>query len=699
VSFFSELKRRNVTRVAVAYGVITWLLLQVSDVLVDALELPGAWSKALIALLLIGFIPAMVFSWVYEMTPEGIKKESEVTPDASVAAHTAKKLDIVVIMLLVLAIGLFAVDRFVGRGTAPALTQGAPGTQSTATETIRAPQPTEVANPTSKATSDIPVVAVLPLKSMSTDQEGTFLASGLHDDLLTKLAKLQAFRVISRTSVMEYAGTTKNIREIGQELGAGFILEGGLQAIGGRVSINAQLIDANTDEHLWAETFTRELTTANLFDVQAEIASAISTALHATLSPTDIATIKAVPTENMAAYRAYLRGLETSGLLSRPSMQATIDNFGEAVRLDPNYADAWARLSEGHIRLYWEEGAEDALAPDPANRDAAGEALARAEALAPKNVQVLLSHALYRYYGYRDYAGALSALVEAAAMAPYDEQVIAARGYVLRRLGRLDEAADALLQALELAPNSGDMREAMLTLRAGGRCDEAVTLMNRALNEYPDDSGIILTSAWVEMNCNGDADTARALVDQVNATTLEELFSQTGIVTLQRDFPAAIAYLERARTTIAEGSDQAANLIIEGELAWQYRQTGQLALSDAAIKNAEAASEGLPRNSAILMQLALVEALKGNTDETIRLGALANAALPDDAFARPWFYSDLARTHAIAGANEEALSFLEKITTGTRNYVVVYTVQLPALDTLHEDPRFIAVMEQIQSNR
>ena len=263
MSLFKELKRRNVIRVGAAYLVLSWLSLQVADVLEDAFELPTMWTKVVVALLVLGFIPVMIFSWVYEMTPGGLKREIEVDPDASVTAHTARKLDLAVILMFVGAVVLFAVDRYAGTPSV-----------------IPTQQPVEIAE-----VSEIPVVAVLPLQALSTEDEVIFLASGLHDDLLTRLARLDTYRVISRTSVMEYAGTTKNMRQIGAELGAAYILEGGLQAIGGNVRINAQLIIAATDEHLWAETYDRELTTANLFAVHTDIANAISTALNASLSP------------------------------------------------------------------------------------------------------------------------------------------------------------------------------------------------------------------------------------------------------------------------------------------------------------------------------------------------------------------------------------------------------------------------------
>ena len=430
LSVYKELKRRNVFRVAAGYAVLSWLLLQIADVLMDTIGLPDIWGKAVLGLLLIGFLPVLIFSWVYEMTPEGLKRENEIAPETSITSHTAKKLDIAVIALLVIAIGVFAIDRFTG---AP----------------VNAVAPVATTAPVPDA---IPVVAVLPLQALSTDDEGIFLASGLHDDLLTRLARLQAFKVISRTSVMEYANTTRNIRDIGAELGANFILEGGLQAIGGNVRINAQLIDAATDEHIWADTYNRELTTANLFDVQAEIAGAIADAMHATLSPKDIEQLGGVPTENLKAYEAYLRGRDFRQQLTMQGIRGAVAAQREATELDPEFGEAWAALSSALIGQYWEEGAEDGVSPNEALVEESRQALARAQQLDPGTASTFMAESLFHYYGFRDYSSALIALGRAEAIAPNNVRVHAVRGYLLRRLGRVSEAADALLGAKELNP-------------------------------------------------------------------------------------------------------------------------------------------------------------------------------------------------------------------------------------------------------
>jgi len=668
LSLFSELQRRNVFRVALAYLVIGWLALQVADVLVNALELPAVWSKALIALLAIGFIPVLVFSWVYEMTPEGLKKESEVRRGESITPHTARKLNLAIIVLLVLAIGLFAADRFIDR-PAPA-----------------APPPVAEVSPASA--SDIPVVAVLPLKALSTDEEGTFLASGLHDDLLTRLAKLQAFKVISRTSVMEYADTVKNIRQIGRELGAGFIVEGGLQSIGGRVSINAQLIDANTDEHLWAETFNRALTTANLFEVQAEIAGAISDALHAALSPSDLELLAERPTDNLDAYRAYLRGREASEVLSLPDMIRSRESFAEAVELDPDFADAWALLGRMYVRLYWEQGGENDADPDESLVAEARAALDRAQALAPRAVDVLVSEAYYHYYAFRDYSEALTWLGKAEAVAPFNHTVVALRGYLLRRLGRLDESIEALLHALELSPNHrGHIRETMLTLRDAARCPEAMALAELGLSKYPGDDGILMSAAWSVAVCKGNHQRALDLVRNYQVTTASEWLYANDIHQALGDLEGAI---KMARFAQREFADQPlVQLAAAVYLAGNYRLTGRPDLAAEAQAEATRLAAEVPAHGSLaLLYHAFEAALRGDARRTVELGEQGKAAFPNDAYTRPTYNVRMLQAYTLSGDRDAAWAQFEQYLDNpmaSESYVIGID---PWLAPLRADPRF-----------
>jgi TolB-like protein/Tfp pilus assembly protein PilF len=668
MSLFAELKRRNVFRVTIAYVIGAWLVLQVVDVVLNNITAPGWIFQVMLLLLALGLPFVVVFSWVYELTPDGLKKESEISHADSVVASTAKKLDTVVIILLVVTIGVFLADRLLPE-------------RDKDDEAARVVQ-------TESRTEEVPIVAVLPLKALSTEDEGTFLAAGLHDDLLTRLARLAAFRVISRTSVMEYANTSKNLRQIGAELGAGYILEGALQAIGGRVRINAQLIDAATDEHLWAETFDRPLTTANLFEVQAEIAEAIAGALHSTLSPLDKNAMREVSTESLDAYRAYLQGKAHYESLSRPSIDAMIGGARSAVELDPTFADAWALLAQALIRDYWESGAELDATPDEALRQAAREALEQAQALNADGVNTLLATAYYRYYGFRDYLAALIVLGRAEAAAPYNADVLALRGYLLRRLGRLSEAADALMESRKADPNSaGFFRETITTLRSAGRCEEAKDLGGMALNRFPDDNGVLQGVAMTLQVCENDIRRSTALVKRVNITSPYELDSVVFTLTNGGDYRAAINALNSVQGDWVQ--TPITQLTIGNSLAWLLRRTGQPDSAEAALRDASDATKYLTHVGATaLAQMAMTAALRGDTAETLILGRRTMESVPDDAYLRPTFRYNVVKAYSVAGLTEEALQQLEIMLgePGGR-YVMPFRLD-PYLESLRDSPKF-----------
>ena len=671
MSLYSELKRRNVFRVAAGYGVLSWLLLQIADVLMDTIGLPDIWGKAVLGVILIGILPVLIFSWVYEMTPEGVKRESEIAPDSSITSHTAKRLNIAVIALLVIAIGVFAVDKFTG---APVNTA--------------APVATTTALP-----GAIPVVAVLPLQALSTDDEGIFLASGLHDDLLTRLARLQAFKVISRTSVMEYANTTKNLREIGAELGANFILEGGLQAIGGNVRINAQLIDAATDEHLWANTYDRELTTANLFDVQADIAGAIAEAMHATLSPNEIEQLGRIPTENLEAYQAYLHGQELFEELTMPAIHGSIAANREAIKLDPAFGEAWAALSFSLIRQYWEEGAEDGAAPDASLVEEAKQALERARELDPGTVSTLEAETYFHYYGFRDYSSALLSLGQAEAIAPNDIRVISLRGYLLRRLGRGNEAADALLRSLQLDPKSASLvRETVDTLVPSGRCDEARALVASGMKQHPNDDGIILGHAYVSLVCDRNMEAAIASSLRVRISTFQQLQRTTNVLIYSRAFDKAIKPLTDARDSWVQRPT--VSLMIDNYLTWLYRETGQQELANQALQSGrDHATQISDRGVTSVLQLMMLAALEGDFDATRQFGEQAMAAMPRDDWRIKDYSYQVGRIYALAGLQDEAFSILENIPYD-HGYTILALMELGSFfDSLRDDPR----LQQIRS--
>ena len=406
MSFFSDLKRRNVIRTALAYVVAAWLLIEVMEIITGVFEAPVWVMKVFISVLALGIVPAMIFSWLYEITPDGIKREMTDHPEHT--AGTARKLDIAVLVMLTIAIGLFVQQRFSGESPRISPTGETPVTQGP------------------------PMVAVLPFASVSLEGDSDFFATGVHDDLLTQLAKMESMRVISRTSVLEYRDVKRNLREIGVALGADIILEGGVQTAGDRIRINAQLIDARTDEHLWAETYDRELSPANIFDVQREIARAIASALNTTLTVQDNEQLTMIPTENMAAYRAYRRAMDIRNSHAGwgPEYVSALE---EAVALDPAFVRAWAELV-GVLALRNVGN----VTPDLDITRRVEQALEHIRSVAPGSAEYLIAQAFYIYYILKDYDHAYDVVMEALERKPSDVGILELKTWIQRRQGEMD---------------------------------------------------------------------------------------------------------------------------------------------------------------------------------------------------------------------------------------------------------------------
>ena len=323
MGLFAELQRRNVFRVTFAYGVIAWVLAQVADLAFDNFGSPEWVSKTVLFLLLLGLPLAIFFAWAFELTPEGIKKEKDVDRSESITPQTGRKIDYLIIGVLVIVVGFLLSDKF-------RTSEEETSSEVTQTDSFRMS------------------IAVLPFDNRSNREEDEFFTTGIHDDLLTTIAKIGSMKVISRTSVMQYKNTTKNIPQIAKELGVANILEGGVQRSGNQVRINVQLIDAETDEHLWAEIYDRQLTAENLFVIQSEVSNAIAKALQATLSPEEQKRINAIPTQNLEAYEAYLLGRQKWAARTATSTAESVTLVQKAVDLDPDFAQAYAGLGDAY---------------------------------------------------------------------------------------------------------------------------------------------------------------------------------------------------------------------------------------------------------------------------------------------------------------------------------------------------------------
>jgi TolB-like protein/Tfp pilus assembly protein PilF len=472
MSLFNELKRRNVIRVGVAYAVAAWVLLQVVDLVFEYITAPDWIMQIFMLALAIGFPLVLILAWVFELTPEGIKLEAAIDPAQSVAPQTGRKLDRVIIVFLVLAVALLLADRF--------RTQKETG--SITSEVTLASEGAETGQLNLTPVADSPVqndksIAVLPLVNRSVNAEDAFFAEGLHDELLTQLSRISALKVISRTSVMGYAGTTKRMPEIGRELGVATLLEGGVQRSGNRVRINVQLIDAATDEHLWAEVYDRELTADNLFDIQSNITQAIADALHAVLTGEEQQSLEQKSTDNVEAYAWYLRGKAASKGYGRlpNDIDKTIAFFQSAIDLDPQFAAAYAELAIDWTERFW---VSDRLGNELQD---AYDALGQAKTLAPELPETLTAEGYYHYWGHLDYTSAIAAFDRALQREPGNYLALRGKAYALRRLGRLDESIAALKTAVSLDPLYAEIHaDLSYTLLRSGQYDQANVMLNRA---------------------------------------------------------------------------------------------------------------------------------------------------------------------------------------------------------------------------
>jgi TolB-like protein/Tfp pilus assembly protein PilF len=339
-SFFAELKRRNVYKVAVAYAVIAWLLIQAASIFFPAFDAPPWVMKIFIIVIIFGFPVALIFSWAFEITPEGIKLESEIEPNKSIARRTGRKIVALTIALAVVAAGLFVYQLVRSKSTIT-------------------PRQSEAATATPNKS-----IAVLPFDNLSRDPDNAYFCEGVQDEILTRLAKVADLKVISRTSTQHFKSTPDNLPQIAKQLGVAHILEGSVQKASDQVRVNVQLINALTDAHLWADTYDRKLT--DIFAVESEIAKTIAETLQAKITGSEKSSITKAPTANPEAYELYLKGRFFWNKRTGADLRKAIEFFNQAIAKDPNYALAYAGLADSYLLLPNYGGAPTADVVPPA---------------------------------------------------------------------------------------------------------------------------------------------------------------------------------------------------------------------------------------------------------------------------------------------------------------------------------------------
>jgi TolB-like protein/cytochrome c-type biogenesis protein CcmH/NrfG len=647
--FFTELKRRKVYRVAVAYAVLAWLLIQIATQTLPFFEIPTWTVRLIIVALVLGFPVALLLSWAFDLTSSGIKRTDDV-------------------------------------------------------DEAKAPAPVAIA----KAPPPEKSIAVLPFENLSDDQQNAYFADGIQDDILSSLAKLADLKVISRTSVRQYRSGTRNLREIGEALGVAYVMEGTVRRAANRVRINAQLIDARTDLHVWNDTYDREIT--DLFSLQTELARRIAFALRANLSPREKASLQVHPTSDLDAYDLFLRARDLfrwSGSGDpRENGERALRLLDDAVGRDPHFALAYCLVSRFHGELYWfgydrsrERLAQAKVAADTAMR------------LQPDSSDVRLALAFYYYYGYRDYELARTELAIAHAASPNDAEAWDASAAIDRRQGRWDEALSNFEKAKELDPrNASVLWNLAETYACLGRNEEAALGFANGIEANTDAHLFSVARAAIPLRKEGDVAPLRAVLREIPRD-----FDPGGGVTnvavrvslMERDYDGAERLLRESRyerfNDIGVGGPAA---ILDGYTfprAWYEgliaRGRGDNDAAERAFRSAQRMVEADLAKAAgdakLVAMLGLVHAMKGRHEDAIAAGQRAVELLPisRDAYDGPLIATKLAVIYAQAGQNDRAIELLTELVR-IPNGPTPGTLRIEReWDPLRGDSRFEKLME------
>src|SRR5262245_12082241 len=452
-NFFSELKRRNVYKVAVAYAVVSWLAIQAASIFLPAFNAPQWAMQIVILILVVGFPIALVFSWAFEITPEGIVRESEIDPAKSIARKTGRKIVAITVVLAVIAAGLFVF------------------------QLIRAKSMSSLSTNTSSITNKS--IAVLPFDNLSRDPDNAYFVEGIQDEILTRLAKIADLKVIARSSTQRFQNKS-DLPQIAQQLGVAHLLEGSVQKVNDEVRINVQLIKAANEAHLWAEMYDRKLT--DIFAVESEIAKTIADTLQAKLSGSEQHAIAARPTENTEAHQLYLKGRFFWNKRTAADLRKSIDYFNQAIAIDPNYALAYAGVADAYVVLpgYGGGTPHDCY---PKAKAAAKKALELDDTLAEAHTTLAMAIWSYEF----DSAQAIREFQRAIQLNP--NYAIAHQQYgniLLVPLGRFDDGIAEGKRAVELDPLSLAINSDLgVNYHFAGRYDEAIAQLRKTLEMDP----------------------------------------------------------------------------------------------------------------------------------------------------------------------------------------------------------------------
>jgi TolB-like protein/Tfp pilus assembly protein PilF len=482
-NFFAELKRRNVYKVAAAYAVVAWVLVQAASILFPTFEAPPWIMKVFVAIVALGFPVALVIAWAFESSPKGIDRT--MVADALHRQSQGRAWIYVVIIGALLSVALFLLGRYSARNSVMAQQDAIWARTHTAIDKS---------------------IAVLPFENLSDDKSAAYFAEGVQDEILTKLASVADLKVISRTSTAKYKSKPEDLKTVSQQLGVANVLEGSVQRAADKVRVNVQLIDARADSHLWAKTYDRDL--KDVFAIQSEVAQEIADSLKARLSPAEANTVASAPTKNSEAYDLFLKGeyeqrTANSNFRSESFDQAT-RWYQEAIARDPNFALAIAELAICQLRRHW--------LTDPLTEAEvleAGKLARQSVTLSPDLAEGHIAVGLFHYYGHREYERALAEFQRALQLQPNNALATSFVGFVLRRQGKWDETMDELKKSIELDPRNGytmgGLAETDIFLR---RWKEAAEFAQRGLIIDPHESTCMRMVLLSSLNATGNTEEA-----------------------------------------------------------------------------------------------------------------------------------------------------------------------------------------------
>ena len=716
MSLFTELKRRNVFKVGVAYVVVAWLTIQVVDIVINNIGAPDWVFRVILLLLIIGLPLILLFAWAFEMTPEGLKREKHVDRSESIVKQTSRKLDFTIIAVLLMALGYFAIDKFVlsaGRATAPV------------EMSIKATQEQTDTGAPGLASMERSI-AVLPLANRSALEGDQYFADGMHDDLLTQLAKIASLKVISRTSVMRYRDTELSIPEIASQLGVTAILEGGVQRSGNQIRVNMQLIDAESDQHLWAETYDRQMTAENLFAIQSSITRQITEALKASLTSEEVARIEERPTENLEAFQEYMKGQQLLALRTVPALKEGKYHFERSLQLDPGFDVAKVGLANALHLLY-----EYADWPTADSLDPAMELLNKALQRSPDLGEAYMVRGeIYRHRDELDTA--VRDFERAMELIPGNAALYHWFSFVREAQDRHDEAYILLHRAHELDPMSRviHINYAMQPFHEG-RDEEALAELERVKLLHPDYPAIYAYESWVNWARGNPVGTLRARLKVleldpqnnrseslcytyidlgVEESALACINNSETLKPMEKAFIRIVLHLLNGRRDIAQAVfDSTRDLEDEDG----YREYAGLLLGEFEMSRVgyeqefpEWFSGPLPavivpyRSVDDIVDIALILQQNGETERATKLLNLALETISPhrrNQGIHAFGFMDV-RIYALLGRREEALTALEAC--AELDYLSQWQGLkfLPHYDSIRGDPRFSAAVSRLSTS-